>query len=44
LNANGIDLNQVEWYADKESGRPLQWLAFDRLQKCFFNGKKCAIL
>ncbi len=45
LDANGIDPKQVEWYADKETGRTLQRPEFDRLQKDIFNGKvKCVIL
>lgn len=45
LDANGIDAKQVEWYADKETGRTLQRPEFDRLQKDIFNGKvKCVIL
>lgn len=45
LDANGIDPKQVEWYADKETGRTLKRPEFDRLQKDIFNGKvKCVIL
>lgn len=45
LDANGIDPKQVEWYADKESGRTMKRPEFDRLQKDIFNGKvKCVIL
>jgi DNA invertase Pin-like site-specific DNA recombinase len=45
LDANGIDPKQVEWYADKETGRTMQRSEFDRLQKDIFNGKvKCVIL
>lgn len=45
LDANGIDAKQVEWYADKETGRTMQRPKFDRLQKDIFNGKvKCVIL
>lgn len=45
LDANGIDAKQVEWYADKETGRTMQRPEFDRLQKDIFNGKvKCVIL
>jgi DNA invertase Pin-like site-specific DNA recombinase len=45
LDANGIDPKQVEWYADKETGRTMQRPEFDRLQKDIFNGKvKCVIL
>jgi len=45
LDANGIDPKQVEWYADKETGRTMKRPEFDRLQKDIFNGKvKCIIL
>lgn len=45
LDANGIDPKQVEWYADKETGRTMKRPEFDRLQKDIFNGKvKCVIL
>lgn len=45
LDANGIDPKQVEWYADRETGRTMQRPEFDRLQKDIFNGKvKCVIL
>lgn len=45
LDANGIDPKQVEWYADKETGRKMERPDFDRLQKAIFNGKvKCVIL
>jgi len=45
LDANGIDPKQVEWYADKETGRTMRRPEFDRLQKDIFNGKvKCVIL
>ena len=45
LDANGIDPRQVEWYADKETGRTMKRPEFDRLQKDIFNGKvKCVIL
>jgi len=45
LDANGIDPKQVEWYADKETGRTMQRPEFDRLRKDIFNGKvKCVIL
>jgi DNA invertase Pin-like site-specific DNA recombinase len=45
LDANGIDGKQVEWYADKETGRTMQRPEFDRLQKDIFNGKvRCVIL
>lgn len=45
LDANGIDPKQVEWYADKETGRTMNRPEFDRLQKDIFNGKtKCVIL
>ena len=39
LDANGIDPNQVEWYADKESGRTTKRPEFDRLQGDIFSGK-----
>ena len=45
LDANGIDPKQVEWYADKETGRTMKRPEFDRLQKDIFNGKvKCVIV
>lgn len=45
LDANGIDPKQVEWYADRETGRTMQRPEFDQLQKDIFNGKvKCVIL
>ena len=45
LDANGIDPKQVEWYADKETGRTMKRPEFDRLQKDIFNGKvKCVSL
>jgi DNA invertase Pin-like site-specific DNA recombinase len=39
LEANGYNLNQVEWYEDKETGKTLRRPAFDRLQKDIFDGK-----
>src|SRR5271168_3601510 len=39
LDANGIDRKQVEWYADKETGRTLLRPEFDRLQANIFHGK-----
>src|SRR5690606_29923033 len=39
MDANGIDPEQVEWYADKESGRTTKRPAFDRLQGDIFSGK-----
>lgn len=45
LDANGIDPKQVEWYADKETGRTMKRAEFDRLQRDIFNGEvKCVIL
>ena len=45
LAANGIDRQNVEWYADKESGTTLKRPAFDRLQADIFHGKvKCVVL
>lgn len=38
LAANGIDGQQVEWYADKESGTTLQRPEFERLQGDIFHG------
>ena len=38
LDANGIDPKQVEWYADKESGRTTKRPEFDRLQADIFSG------
>lgn len=38
LQGTGIDLSTVEWFEDKESGRTLKRLAFDRLQKAIFAG------
>lgn len=38
LDANGIDAQQVEWYADKETGKTLNRPEFDRLQKDIFHG------
>jgi DNA invertase Pin-like site-specific DNA recombinase len=39
LDANAIDPKQVEWYADKETGKTLKRPAFDRLQPDIFHGK-----
>jgi len=39
LTGNGIAAEQVEWFADKESGSTLQRPDFDRLQKAIFNGE-----
>ncbi len=39
LDGNGIDARQVEWYADKESGKTLKRPEFDRLQSDIFHGK-----
>lgn len=39
MDANGIDPEQVEWYADKESGRTTKRPEFDRLQGDIFSGK-----
>lgn len=39
LDANGIDPKQVEWYADKESGRTTKRPEFDRLQADIFSGE-----
>lgn len=39
LDANGIDPKQVEWYADKESGRTTKRPEFERLQADIFSGK-----
>jgi DNA invertase Pin-like site-specific DNA recombinase len=39
LDANAIDPEQVEWYADKETGKTLKRPAFDRLQTDIFHGK-----
>lgn len=39
MDSNGIDPQQVEWYADKESGRTTKRPAFDRLQADIFSGK-----
>jgi DNA invertase Pin-like site-specific DNA recombinase len=39
LDANGIDRQQVEWYADRESGTTLKRPEFDRLQRAIFDGK-----
>lgn len=39
LEANGINPDQVEWYADKETGKTLQRPDFERLQADIFHGK-----
>lgn len=39
LEANGISPDQVEWYADKESGKTLNRPEFKRLQGDIFHGK-----
>lgn len=39
LENNGIDLGQVEWYEDKESGKSLARPGFERLQADIFAGK-----
>jgi DNA invertase Pin-like site-specific DNA recombinase len=39
LDASGIDPQQVEWYADKETGTTLQRPEFERLQADIFHGK-----
>ncbi len=38
LTSTGIDLDQVEWYADVESGRKMSRPEFGRLQKDIFAG------
>ncbi|WP_164102255.1 recombinase family protein [Candidatus Laterigemmans baculatus] len=38
LKAHGFDENQVEWYIDKESGKSLRRLEFQRLQADIFSG------
>jgi DNA invertase Pin-like site-specific DNA recombinase len=44
-DANGIDRQQLEWYADRESGTVLKRPECDRLQREILNGKiKCIIL
>lgn len=44
LEANGIDQNHVEWYADRESGRTTRRPDFDRLQADIFSGKVKTII
>jgi len=39
LDANGVNPDQVEWYADKETGKTLQRPEFQRLQGDIFHGK-----
>lgn len=39
LEGNGIDITQVEWYFDNESGKTLRRPEFNRLQKDIFNGR-----
>ena len=39
LVANGVELNQVQWYLDHETGKTLSRPEFERLQKDIFNGK-----
>ena len=39
LEGNGIDLAQVEWYLDHETGKTLSRPEFSRLQKDIFNGQ-----
>lgn len=39
LEGNGIDLGQVVWYEDKESGKSLARPAFEQLQADIFTGK-----
>ena len=39
LKNNGIQLERVVWYEDKETGATLQRPAFERLQRDIFNGK-----
>jgi DNA invertase Pin-like site-specific DNA recombinase len=38
LEANGIDVGQVAWYADKETGTTLRRPEFERLQRDVFGG------
>ncbi len=38
LLAQGINLKQVRWYLDKETGTTLQRSSFERLQRDIFNG------
>ena len=39
LESNGIDLRQVEWYRDHETGKTLARPEFERMQRDIFNGK-----
>jgi DNA invertase Pin-like site-specific DNA recombinase len=39
FKGNGIDMKQVRWYEDKESGKSLARPAFDQLQADIFSGK-----
>lgn len=39
LEANGINPKQVEWYADKETGKTLKRPEFERLQADIFHGR-----
>jgi DNA invertase Pin-like site-specific DNA recombinase len=39
LEGNGIAAEQVEWYADKVTGKTLDRPAFQHLQRDIFNGK-----
>src|SRR5262245_17766349 len=39
LEGNAVDMSQVAWYEDKESGKSLARPAFERLQADIFAGK-----
>lgn len=39
VEGNGIDLSQVEWYLDHETGKTLNRPEFSRLQKDIFDGR-----
>jgi DNA invertase Pin-like site-specific DNA recombinase len=39
FEGNSVDMSQVEWYEDKESGKSLARPAFERLQADIFAGK-----
>ena len=39
LDTNNINRNQVQWYADKESGTTVERPEFERLQRDIFDGK-----
>lgn len=39
LKANGYDESKVEWYIDKETGKTLNRIEFNRLQKDIFSGR-----